>query len=109
MTDFTKIARKSPGTEEAALLALTLINDLLGLLRDKGMLSADDVTSLLETTADSLSKNPSAFAKRGAGFRKNVSESIFPRESIFFHGEGRRPRAGPDLRRAMDRAFASLA
>lgn len=75
MTDFEKFARHSPGSEEAALLALALFNDLLGLLRQKGILSADDVTGLLELSAHRLSQSPNAFAKRGSRF---IGDAMLP-------------------------------
>lgn len=72
MTNPSSFSRHSPGAEEGALLALTLFSDLLGLLRQKGVLSADDVTGLLETAAHNLSQSPNAFAKRGARFIGNA-------------------------------------
>ncbi len=75
MTDFTKFARHHPGAKEGSLLALTLFNDLLGLLREKGVLSSDDVTGLLESAADGLSESPNALAKRGARF---IRDTILP-------------------------------
>lgn len=77
MTD--KFARHHPGSEEAGFLALVLIRDLLGLLRQKGALSADDVTGLLETTANNLSQSPNALAKRGARF---IHEAMLPVENF---------------------------
>ncbi len=37
---------KAPGTEDSAFLAFTLLDDLLHMLRKKGVLTADDVASL---------------------------------------------------------------
>ena len=74
MSDF---AKHSPGAEEAALLALTLFNDLLGLLRQRGVLSPDDTTGLLEAAANRLSQSPNAFSKRGAVF---IRKAMLPEE-----------------------------
>ena len=75
MTDYTNFAKKLPGAEEGAFLALALFNDLLGLLGEKGVLSPDEITGLLESTAHSLSQNKNAFAKRGAWF---IRDAILP-------------------------------
>ena len=70
---------KSPGTENAAFIAFSLVNDLLHMLRERGILSADDITGLLKSTADRLSEDPSAVAKRSARF---ISNSILPEHKI---------------------------
>lgn len=72
-----KFDRNHPGADEASYLALKLISDLLGLLREKGVLSADDVTGFLESTARDLSQSPSALAKRGARF---INNTMLPKE-----------------------------
>lgn len=65
-------ARHHPGPDEASLLALTLFDDLLRLLRKKGVLSPDEVTGLLEAAAHRLSQNPNALAKRGGRFIRDA-------------------------------------
>ena len=75
MTDFNNFERHSPGAEEGTVLALALFNDLLGLLRQKGILTPDDITGLLEAAAHRLSQSPSAFAKRGARF---IDKAMLP-------------------------------
>ncbi len=75
MTDNSRFAKHSPGAEEAALLALALFDELLGLLRQRGILTSDDVTGLLESAADRLSESPNALAKRGARF---IRDTILP-------------------------------
>ena len=79
MTNIANFAREFDEGQEGAFLALTLFNDLLSLLREKGVLSADDVTGLLESAAHSLSKSPNALAKRGARF---VSDTILPEHKL---------------------------
>lgn len=63
---------EAPGTEESAFLAFTLLDDLLKMLRERGVLSPDDVTCLLETATNRLSKQPRAVAQRSAGFIRNT-------------------------------------
>jgi len=77
MTDIAKFARHHPGPEKASLLALVLFDELLSSLRHKGVLSRNDVTGLLQTTANNLSQNPSAIAKRGARF---IQDAMLPVE-----------------------------
>ena len=72
MTDYNNFAKKTPGAEEGAILALALFNDLLGLLREKGVLSPDEITGLLESAAHSLSQSKNAIAKRGARFIRDA-------------------------------------
>lgn len=67
-----EFTQHSPGAEEAALLALTLFDDLLGLLRERGVLTPHDITSLLKSAAHRLSESPNALAKRGARFIRNA-------------------------------------
>ena len=67
--EFTK---HSPGAEEAALLALALFDDLLGLLRERGVLTLHDTTGLLKTAAHRLSESPDALSKRGARFIRDA-------------------------------------
>ncbi len=69
----------APGTEESAFLAFTLLNDLLHMLRKKGVLTADDVASLLESAADRFSKDPRAVAKRNVGF---IRDSMIPEHKL---------------------------
>ena len=69
MSDF---AKHSPGAEEAGLLALELFNDLLGILRHKGILNSNEVVFLLETTAHRLAKSPNELAKHGSRFINTV-------------------------------------
>ena len=75
MTDYTNFAKKTPGAEEGAILALALFNELLGLLREKEVLSPDEITGLLESTAHSLSQSKNALAMRGARF---IHDTILP-------------------------------
>jgi len=75
MSDPANYAKDSPGAEEAALLALALFNDLLGLLRNRGVLTPDDTTGLLEAAANRLGQSPNALAKRGATF---VRKAMLP-------------------------------
>ena len=75
MSNFAKFAKHSPGSEEAALLALVLFNDLLDLLRKKGVLTPDDTVGLLKAAADNLGQSPNALAKRGARF---ISDAMIP-------------------------------
>ena len=72
MTDYNNFAKKSPGAEEGAILALVLFNDLLGLLGEKGVLSPDEIIGLLESTEHSLSQSKNAIAKRGARFMRDA-------------------------------------
>ncbi len=66
---------KAPGTDESSFLAFTLLDDLLHMLRKKGVLATDDVTSLLESTADRLGKDPRFFAKRSVDL---IRDSMIP-------------------------------
>ena len=75
MTDYTNFAKKTPGAEEGAILALALFNDLLGLLEEKGVLSPDEITGLLESAAHGLGQSKYATAKRGARF---IRDAILP-------------------------------
>ena len=77
MTDFPKFAKHHPGSEEASLLALVLFSELLGLLRKKGVLTADDATGLLEMTASQLRDSPNALAKRGSRF---IQDAMLPKK-----------------------------
>ena len=70
---------ETPGTPESALIAFTLVNDLLDMLREKGILTTDDVTSLLEAAADRLGKDPGFIAQRGAGF---IRDSMLPKPKV---------------------------
>ncbi len=65
----------APGTEDSAFLAFTLLNDLLHMLREKGVLTTDDVTSLLESTADRLGKDPRFISKRSVEL---IRDSMIP-------------------------------
>ena len=75
MTDYSNFAKNLRGAEEGAILALVLFNDLLGLLKKKGVLSPDEITGLLESAEHGLSQSKNAFAKRGARF---IRDAILP-------------------------------
>ena len=70
--------KHSPGAEEAGLLALELLDDLFSLLRQRGVLSPDDIAALLEGTANRLSQSPNAFSKRGSKF---IRDAMLSREN----------------------------
>lgn len=72
--------RHNPGAEEASLLALSLFDDLLRLLRKKGVLTPDEVTGLLESAAHRLSQSPSALAKGGARFVRDAMLPVHERD-----------------------------
>ncbi len=72
MTDYNNFAKNTPCAEEGAILALALFNDLLGLLRKKGVLSPDEITGLLESAAHGLGQSKNAIAKRGARFMRDA-------------------------------------
>ena len=73
-------AKHHPGADEGVFLALTLFDDLLRLFRQKGILSADDVTGLLETAANRLGQDPNALAKRSARFIRDAMLPIEQRD-----------------------------
>ena len=61
--------------DEAALLALELISEMLGQLRERGVLGRDDVTGLLEATAQRLRESKNSKAKSGARY---IVEAMLP-------------------------------
>jgi len=75
MIDATKLDRTLPGSSEASYLSLALIDQLFDLLRERGVLSPDDIAGLLISAADRLGQNPSALAKRSAVF---IRETMLP-------------------------------
>ena len=79
MTDFATFERHSPGATESGLLALVLVNEILCLLREREILTADNVVHLLDTTAHELEGSPSAYARRGAQF---LREAMLPEHEI---------------------------
>ena len=79
MTDYDKFVGSTIEPREAALLGLVLFGDLPGLLRKKGILTADDVTGLLEAAAHNLGESKNALAKRGGGFVRNT---ILPEHDV---------------------------
>ncbi len=70
---------EAPGTGEAAFLAFTLLDDLLKMLRERGVLTSDDVISLLETAEGRLSQQPRAVAQSGARF---IRDTMLPEHKI---------------------------
>jgi hypothetical protein len=69
----------APGTEDAAYLAFTLLDDLLKLLVRKGVITNAECVALLDEAANNGSKQTRAIAKRTAGF---IRDTMIPEHNV---------------------------
>jgi hypothetical protein len=72
MVNVERFIAIAPDAEDSAVLALVLINNLLRLLKEKGIVDAGELVDFLEKTAVQLDGSQSAPGLRGAKFIRST-------------------------------------
>ena len=72
MVNIQAFSSNAPDRQDGVILALVLIGNLLGELKRKKILRAEDTVAFLENTAVELDKGHTATGTRGAKFIRSV-------------------------------------